>query len=208
MTAFIWDLDGTLFDSYPIIVAAVCQATQEHGIPTDKETILREVTASSVTDVVRRIAKEHGCDEAALFARCCQLQTSRDDEVRLNPHAAEVLRRLQEQGAKHFVYTHKGPTAQAVLNRLGIGHYFTEVINAGDGFARKPHPEGVNYLVRRHGLEKNQCYYVGDRKIDMECAANAGIQSILYLYSQSSLLAKELATYCVSDLREIWELDL
>ena len=65
MTAFIWDLDGTLFDSYPIIVAAVCQAAQEQGITMDKETVLREVTASSVTDVVHRIAAQHHRDEAA-----------------------------------------------------------------------------------------------------------------------------------------------
>ena len=128
--------------------------------------------------------------------------------MRLNPHAQTVLHRLQEQGAKHFVYTHKGASAPAVLDRLGIGRYFTEVITAGHGFARKPDPEGVDYLVRRHGLDKDQCFYVGDRMIDMECAANARIKSILYLYSQSSLLAKDLATYCVQDLQDILELDL
>jgi len=208
MTAFIWDLDGTLFDSYPIIVSSICQALEESGITVPEEVILRDITATSVSDFFRRIAEEHGRDDAALFSRCCQLQTFQDNKVRLNPHGETVLKSLYDQGAMHFVYTHKGPTAQAVLDRLGIGQYFTEVITAGQGFARKPDPAGVDYLVRRHSLNKERCYYVGDRLIDMECAANAHIHSILYLYSQSSLLAKDLATYCVSDLRQILELNI
>ena len=206
--AFIWDLDGTLFDSYAIIVSAVTQALEEQGIPTHREAVFAEVTATSVTDFVHNISQQYGCDEAALFGRCCFLQTSQDDRIQLNPHAASVLRQLHQKGAMHFVYTHKGASAPAVLERLGIRDYFREILTADHGFARKPDPEGVNYLVDKYGLDKARCYYVGDRKLDLECAANAQIQSILYLYSPSSHQAKDLATYCVCDLREILELNL
>lgn len=206
--AFIWDLDGTLFDSYPIIVSAVCQALEERGIMIEKEVILQEVTATSVSDFVHEIAERYRCDKSALFRRCCAIQTSQDDHIRLNPHAAEVLRQLHTNGAVHFVYTHKGDSAPAVLERLGIQAMFKEIITAGSGFARKPDPEGVNYLIHKYGLDKNRCYYVGDRMIDLQCAANAQIQSILYLYSQSSHEAKALATYCVNDLQEILDLKL
>ena len=206
--AFIWDMDGTLIDSYPIIVSSALQALTEAGIPTDQETIFREVTATSVSDFVRQIAREHHLDEAALLARCSHLQTSRDDQVQLNPNVTQTLQALQEKGAQHFVYTHKGASAQSVLDRLGIGHYFTEVITAAQGFTRKPAPDGVEYLIEKYGLDRQQCYYVGDRMIDMVCAANAQIRSILYLYSPSSHEAKPLATCCVNDLQHILELNL
>lgn len=206
--AFIWDLDGTLFDSYAIIVSSVCQALEEHGITMDKTVIFEDVTATSVSDFIHRVSQQYGFDEVALFSRCCYLQTSQDDGIRLNPDAATVLEQLHNRGAKHFVYTHKGGSAQAVLDRLGIGQFFTEVITAAQGFARKPDPEGVDYLVHKYELDKARCYYVGDRKIDLQCAANAKIRSILYLYSPSSHQAKSLATYCVSDLRHILDLKL
>lgn len=206
--AFIWDLDGTLFDSYPIIVSAVHQTLGECGIHIEKDAILREVTATSVLDFIRQVATPRGLDAAALFRRSNYLQTSQDDGVQLNPHAADVLHILHKQGAAHFVCTHKGASAPAVLEKLGIREYFREIITADSGFPRKPDPTAVEHLIHKYGLDKERCYYVGDRKIDLQCAANARIKSILYLYSQSSGEAKSLATYCVSSLREIPDLNL
>lgn len=47
----------------------------------------------------------------------------------------------------HFAYTHKGITANDVLERLGVHQYFTEVVTSANGFARKPEPEAINYLL-------------------------------------------------------------
>ena len=206
--AFIWDLDGTLFDSYPIIVSAVQQTLGECGIHMEKADIFREVTASSVLDFIRQVAQPRGLDPAALFRRSNFLQTSRDEQVQLNPHAADVLDALHRQGATHFVCTHKGASAPDVLEKLGIRKYFREIITADSGFPRKPDPSGVEHLICTYDLDREHCYYVGDRIIDLQCAANAKIQSILYLYSPSSAQGKDLATYCVSDLRQILELSL
>ena len=46
--AFIWDLDGTLLDSYGIIVSSLYQAYREFGVELDKEEIHREVISFSV----------------------------------------------------------------------------------------------------------------------------------------------------------------
>ena len=206
--AFIWDLDGTLFDSYAIIVSAVCQGLGELGITVDKQEVFRKVTATSVSHYLQEIADQYGYDQPSLFSRCSSIQTSMDDNIHLNPNAAQVLQVLHDKGAQHFVYTHKGGSAQSVLDRLGIGHYFTEVVTAAQGFTRKPAPDGVDYLADKYNLDKSRCYYVGDRTIDMACAANAKIQGILYLYSPSSAQGKDLATYCVEDLQQILELSL
>ena len=206
--AFIWDLDGTLFDSYAIIVSAVCQGLGELGLTVEKDEVFQKVTATSVSHYLQEIARQQGFDQAALFGRCCAIQTGMDGSIRLNPNAAQVLQALQARGAQHFVYTHKGGSAQSVLDRLGIGHFFTEVVTAAQGFTRKPAPDGVDYLVHKYGLDRQHCYYVGDRTIDMACAANAKIQSILYLYSPSSAQGKDQATYCVEDLQQILELSL
>ena len=78
----------------------------------------------------------------------------------------------------HFVYTHKGITANDVLERLGVRQYFTEVVTSANGFARKPEPEAINYLLDKYDLDKTSTYYVGDRRLDVEAAENAGIKSI------------------------------
>ena len=56
--------------------------------------------------------------------------------------------------------------------------YFTEVVTSANGFARKPEPEAINYLLDKYDLDKTSTYYVGDRRLDVEAAENAGIKSI------------------------------
>ena len=34
--------------------------------------------------------------------------------------------------------------------------------------------------MEAHGLERDRVYYVGDRTLDVDCAANAGVTSVLY----------------------------
>ena len=49
--AFIWDLDGTLLDSYEIIVSSLQKTYQEYGIQTDKENVHRHVIRYSVSSL-------------------------------------------------------------------------------------------------------------------------------------------------------------
>ena len=99
-------------------------------------------------------------------------------QVHLMEGAAEILAWAKEQGIAQFVYTHKGLNAHQILQDLGIHDYFTEIITTANGFKRKPHPEGVDYLVEKYGLDKQKTYYIGDRTLDVDVAVNSGIQSI------------------------------
>ncbi|WP_153055871.1 HAD-IA family hydrolase, partial [Streptococcus suis] len=57
-------------------------------------------------------------------------------------------------------------------------HHFTEILTSDSGFARKPSPEALLFLIEKYGLNKENTYYIGDRLLDVETAINAGIQSI------------------------------
>ena len=105
-------------------------------------------------------------------------QEARDHMIKPMPNLFNVLEATWQKGIQHFVYTHKGITANNVLERLGVRKYFTEVVTSANGFARKPQPEAIDYLVEKYDLDKASTYYVGDRRIDVEAAENAGVKSI------------------------------
>ena len=66
--------------------------------------------------------------------------------LKLMPHLAEILNKPNKW--HHFVlYSIKGITANDVLERLGVHQYFTEVVTSANGFARKPEPEAIDYLL-------------------------------------------------------------
>ena len=70
-------------------------------------------------------------------------------------------------------------------------------------FPKKPDPAALNYLIQKHGLDKNNAFYVGDRTLDIACANNAGIKSIFYIPDDSYAVPNGKETYIVKDLLDI-----
>ena len=203
--AYIWDLDGTLLDSYEAIVESVYKTYQEFHIETNKEEILQEAITTSVGDYILKTEARTGIPFEKLKTRYSEIGEEEKDKIKLIPHAQEILACLKAKGARHFVFTHRGLTTRDILTRLGIYDYFDEIVTGKDGFARKPDPSAIRYLVEKHGLDRENTYYVGDRTIDIDCACNAGIRSIMFLPEGSRARANGKETFIVKDLMEIAE---
>lgn len=177
---FIWDLDGTLLDSYGVIVSSLRQTLAEFRIPTEAEAVLREVKDGSVSAFLRRIAADAGLPYQHLKERYSAVSGGRVLEIPAMPHGEDILSALTVLGAVHFVYTHRGATTAPVLAHLHFTHYFQEVVTSLNGFPRKPAPDALLYLMEKYRLERDRVFYVGDRTLDMECAKNAGVRGIFY----------------------------
>lgn len=201
--ALIWDMDGTLVDSYPAIVPSVREVLAELGYLLDEEQIHAEVIGSSVKAMLERLAAERGLDPALLYSTFNRLNDTRIDVIRPMPHCMETLERLQKAGHRNYVYTHRGQSCAAILTNTGLAPFFTEVVSALHGFPRKPEPDGILYLIDKYDLDPRDCFYVGDRSLDVEAAERAGIGSILYLDSSSPGKADGRASFVVRDLHEI-----
>ena len=198
MIAFIWDLDGTLLDSYGVIASSLCQTLAELGVDMDAGEIRRRATEGSVSDVVRLAQERTGRPFQDIRNRYSAISGGRYREITAIPHAAEVLEETAALGAAHFVYTHRGGTTMPVLEHLGLDRFFKEVVSSLNGFPRKPAPDALLYLMEKYRLDRERVYYVGDRTLDVDCAGNAGVRSVLYSPSGAGT-----ADYVVRDLLEI-----
>ena len=182
-TAFIWDLDGTLLDSYEAILAGIEETYRQFSLPYNKKEVRAFILKYSVQDLLEQVAKERGLDPVKLNQVRAQSLAEKNAQVVLMPGAREVLAWADKQGIQQFVYTHKGDNALTILRDLGLDVYFTEILTSQSGFARKPSPEAATYLIDKYHLNPEQTYYIGDRILDIEFAQNSGIQSINFLES-------------------------
>ena len=182
-TAFIWDLDGTLLDSYEAILSGVEETFAQFSIPYDKEQVREFILKYSVQDLLVRVAEKRKLDVEVLNQVRAQSLFEKNAQVVLMPGAREVLAWVKETGIQQFVYTHKGDNAFTILRDLGLESYFTEIITSQSGFARKPNPEAATYLLDKYQLNPEKTYYIGDRTLDVEFAQNSKIQSINFLDS-------------------------
>ena len=203
MTAYIWDLDGTLLDSYGVIVEAAARTAADEGINDPKDYILKVVKQKSCTAYMEEIGSQCGKTVREVFAQYQKHTHALDDLITLIDGAKETLERLQEAGAVHFVYTHRGSSSEPILERLGVLKCFREVVTSMYGFAPKPSGEGVRFLVEKYGLDPEQTWYVGDRTLDVYCAKDAGVKALRFLAPDTCVEATGQEDRIVKDLREI-----
>ena len=182
-TAFIWDLDGTLLDSYEAILSGIEETFAQFSIPYDKEKVRGFILRYSVQDLLGQVAEERNLDAEVLNQVRAQSLAEKNAQVILMPDAREVLAWADQAGIQQFVYTHKGDNALTILRDLGLESYFKEILTSQSGFARKPNPEAANYLLDKYQLDPDNTYYIGDRNLDVEFAKNSSIQSINFLES-------------------------
>ena len=196
---YIWDFDGTLFDSYPHSTRALYETARRHGVDVEYDALSRAIRHS--------------------FARAYALVDLSDDQLRLFhqlrgddafeppivpfPHAEGVLKALSAAGARHYLYTHSNHRMSVrFLERFGMARYFAGFVTPDDpGFAMKPDPGAVCYILDHWHIDPASAVMVGDREIDMRCAFDAGVDGILV--DPDRLVDTTCAKYRVDDLNDI-----
>lgn len=201
--AFIWDLDGTLLDSYKQILPSLMQTLEDFNIHMDESEVLDKIIKGSVKDFFQDIKKEVGTSWENFRNVYKSYHHARNLDVEAAPHAIEILSWLKDQGVRNFVFTHRGESTHPILKNIGMDGYFEEIVTSEAGFPRKPAPDGNSYLVEKYHLNKATTYYVGDRSLDMESAENAGICKIFYQPSYSVASAPGIEDYVIHDFIEL-----
>ena len=84
-TAFIWDLDGTLLDSYEAILSGIEETYAQFSIPFDKEKVQAFILKYSVQDLLVQVAEERGLDVDKLNQVRAQSLAEKNAQVILMP---------------------------------------------------------------------------------------------------------------------------
>ena len=97
-TAFIWDLDGTLLDSYEAILSGIEETFAQFSIPYDKEKMREFILKFSVQDLLEQVAEERNLDAEVLNQVRAQSLSEKNAQVVLMPGAREVWLGQTKQG--------------------------------------------------------------------------------------------------------------
>ena len=195
--AFIWDFDGTLYDTYPFTVRAYAELLSERGA-VESAAVIERLARISLGELERYLREKHGVGDdffSAVAARALELTLAGAEAF---PDAADFVADVAEAGGMNMLYTHRDENALVMLRRGGMARYFADAVCDGDpDFAWKPAPDAILALVRRNGVSPGEAIMIGDREIDVLSAANAGIGSALIMPYDIS--ADTVATYKCAD---------
>ncbi len=175
----LWDFDGMLFDTYPVMAAVFERMLRESGIvepPEDIESYMRV----SMTVALRHYGEKHALDAAFLEEYKQRRQEAEKQACHPFPGVDALLRHICESGRANYLYTHRSESTFDLLQRHGLTVCFTDFITSAQSFARKPSPDAIRYLMEKHRMHQDTAVMIGDRELDILAARNAGIHSIFF----------------------------
>ncbi len=177
----IWDVDGTLFDTYPAISAAILAAVAEQGVRIDRETVT-QMAMTSLGTTLPTLAKHYNLDHERLYVRYeFFLAGTPLGSQRPFPGVKQLLRLVIKNGGLNVISTHRPPDSLIPLLKYHrMGSLFADKLTVYDGYPRKPDPAMFNELIKRHNLNRAETLAIGDRDLDLAAGKAAGIQTALY----------------------------
>ena len=179
--AVLFDLDGTLVDSAPDLVAAVEALCAELGAPRpDAEAVRRVVSAGGRAMLRTGLA---GADDAMIdqwLPRFLDLYSAAMTvHTRLYDGVAEVLSTLESRGIAWGIVTNKpGWLARPMLAQMDF-HRGCAALVTGDCLpVRKPDPAPVLHACALAGVAASDAVMVGDDLRDVLAGRAAGTRTI------------------------------
>jgi phosphoglycolate phosphatase len=174
--AVLFDLDGTLVDSYAALAEAVNHARREHGLHELSAARIRDFVGDGLEKMLQRAFETDDVPRSAQIAF-----ESRYDEIccaksKVLEDVAETIATLDSLGVAMAVCTNK-PTSfsRKILEFLGLAPFFRAIVGPDLSGARKPDARHVLHTLQSTHCEAGETLFVGDMPIDVHAARNSGI---------------------------------
>lgn len=197
---FIWDFDGTLFDTYPGMVHAFKLALVDEGINENEENILNYMKKSA-QEAINHYQEFYGLGEDFVGRMKKYDKEIGLQKVRPFPYAEEICKWIVDCGARNHILTHRGYTTHSLLKKFNMEELFIEIVTKNSGFKRKPDPEGYAYLIDKYKMDKDKVLIVGDRELEILAAKAVGVK--VCLYDTNKVEYFEKPDYIISSLEEL-----
>jgi len=182
--AFLFDMDGVLFDSMPYHAQAWSDTFAHYGIKfTPYQVYLQEgcTGPKTINDVFLSQKGRLATDEEinGIYQLKCRLFEQSGDPVPM-PYTAEVIAAVQAKGIRVGLVTGSGQaTLLQTLNTYYPGVFAPErMVTAYDVKQGKPDPEPYLMALKKMGLLANQAVVVENAPMGVQSAKGAGIFTI------------------------------
>jgi pyrophosphatase PpaX len=202
--AVLFDLDGTLIDTYRLYLECYRRALEPHlgYAPTDAEIAARRPASE------RRFLTEWLGDARgeACHAEMRRLYGELYPTLSEGSYAGvpEMLTALRTSGVRLGIVTGKGRAAWGATRVDWDAGAFDVVVTDDDVHAAKPDPGGLLAAADALGIAPEQAVYVGDSTVDMHAGRNAGMRIGAALWAKTAPGEAEAFAAKIEALRPDW----
>jgi phosphoglycolate phosphatase len=185
MLTIVFDLDGTLIDTAPDLIATLNFTLTEHGLPAVRFDAARPMIGGGARGLIERALAAEGraCAPADVDRLYTPFVAYYAEHIadRSRPFAGlePALDRLAERGHRLAVCTNKLEwLSKRLLDTLKLSPHFAAICGQDTFGVQKPDPQVLRATVVRAGGDPRRAIMVGDSATDIRTARAADVPVI------------------------------
>jgi phosphoglycolate phosphatase len=209
----VFDLDGTLIDTAPDLLAALDVVLAEQGVARVPHDLGRQMIGHGAKAMIASALRFHGlqADEVRLESMHERFIDYYCDNIaemsRPFPGAVAALDRLSEAGVGLAVCTNKlEALSRGLDDALELSPRLAGLVGPDTLGVRKPDPAHLLGTIGQAGGDRRRALMVGDSSLDVMAAKGAGIPALAVDFGYPEKPVDELgADIVLSHYDELWK---
>lgn len=174
--AILFDLDGTLLDSLPLIMESFRATLKKMNLSYSDEEIIKTI-GLPLWDICNFFAGDRG-EEFFQFYLDYQ-NAIHDDYMKEYPDTLATLAKLQDKGYNLGIVTSKRRVmAEKGIKLAGFDKYIEALVALEDAPRAKPEADPVLKALQALEIIPGNAVYVGDSTYDIRCGKKAGVYTV------------------------------
>ncbi|MFC4603081.1 HAD hydrolase-like protein [Rhodococcus kronopolitis] len=205
----VFDLDGTLTDSAPGIVAGFRHALAVVGVDAPAGDLRELVVGPPMADTLRSLGLDEATTQRALAAYFVHYDESGWSDNAVFDGIEDLLTAAAIRGSRLAVATSKRERfARRILEHFSLAHHFEVIAGASDDGTRRAKVDVIEHALRGLGIEPVAAgtagvVMVGDRAHDVHGAAHWGIPTVFVEWGYGSAEEAADARWSVSTVDQL-----
>lgn len=173
--AVLYDLDGTLIDSFAAITAGVNHVRSFYELPPLAEPDVRRRVGHGILDLMEQVVP-NGNPELDAQRYSEHHPSVMFPMTQVLPGVREILSDLKLRKVKQGICSNKPVEfSRRLIHGLGLGEYLDGIFGPEDSGKPKPDPAMLLLALERFGVAPQHALYLGDMTIDIDTGRAAGV---------------------------------
>ena len=183
----LFDLDGTLIDSTEAILESFHNSFKVHDFPLPQDEAIKALIGYPLDEMYASLGvqEEKVWDYVATYKEYYRVISTQKTE--LLPCAREAVEKASKFATLAIVTTKTGKYSQVLMEHFNLMQYFEVLIGREHVVKPKPDAEPILNALKELDSIDTDIWMIGDTKLDLISAKNAGVNSIGVLSGYDTL---------------------
>ena len=186
LACVLFDLDGTLVDTAPDLIACLNNALHIHQLNTNDTDSLRPFISYGAAAMIKAAVKEDVPESILADVLVTMLDLYQRNIAiysKLFNGIAETLELIERKNIKWGVVTNKRERfTLPLMASLNLTHRAACIVSGDTTAYAKPHPEPMRLASAQVGVDPRECIYIGDAHHDIVAGNAVQMQTLVALY--------------------------